>query len=467
MECELAHVIQQREDCVVYFAVGEEGIGYAVKIHDDVRITKREAKVTQMFHHPNVIRVLGTNWFECPQKGTMKLGIVLYFADADLRTFLGYMARTMPAECRKRVEYQIKIQTARALAHVHDMGVWHMDVKPENFLINSLDDRNVDVQLIDFEGAVEEKNIDGELLETTTRTTLEYRQPEGFSSVFGEVFKLGKIYCELELTRRNFDENRLAVSVGEFSSLTQEMVHKDFRLRPLFPKVLERLGESTKLLLLDGCVYDNFVANAFSSITDVFDDASYDKTAGIFKLRTLLSTNQPDQIQAAFYILQELAYREAFDPAFPSPSVMSVLPAFNAYIHVNDNDRGRSSFNRLMYCRSLEALCQRSYFVPTNDMRLNLRAFSVIPACERSVLFVVAKTAERFPAILDWCAAGKWGKYEDRFEVFVNRFTDDWRVPVANLARALLKLPPLVIDPTIATTPFVPDGPHYIPPPIV
>lgn len=298
---------------------------------------------------------------------------------------------------------------------------------------------------------------------TQLRTTMFYQAPEvsnknePFICSASDTFSLGIIFCEVEETSKRDTANKLThtVPLTNFTRLTRDMIQQDFRLRPTMPSVLERLGESMELTCINGLACENVIANAFEDKMDIISTTSYDKSLGLHRLLTLLRSDKSDDIENAYWLLQTLAVKEASNPGFPAQSVLSILPHFHTRLHVNDNDSGRSTFNKLMYCRALEALCNRPYFLLSDDMKLNLRAFSVIPACERSVLMVMAKTTETFPAILEWCGHGKWGKHGDKFNVFVKRFANDWRLDVAVVSCQLLGLPSPTVDTTSATTHLV------------
>jgi serine/threonine protein kinase len=415
----------------------------------------------ELLDHANIVKILGTNWFECPREKVLKFGLILPIFDTDLRSYIDYMPTRLPRKNIKKLQREIKLQIAAALSHVHQAGLCHADLKPENFLINTANDTSVCVQLADMGSAI--KISEMPLKITSVRTTMFYQPPEvtehdqPFFSSAGDVYSLGRIFCEVERTSEQDDSNQTSstVPLEYFTPLTQDMIKHNFHLRPTMPKVLERLGESMELLCINGLPCDDIVTNVLENKMDIISSTSYDKSLGLHRLLTLLRSDKSDYIEASFWLLQSLAVEEAFSSTRPSQSVLSILPYFHTRIHVNDNDSGRSTFNKLMYCRALEALCRRPYFLLSDDMKLNLRAFSIIPACERSVLMVMAKTSETFPEVLEWCGNGKWGKFGDRFDVFVNRFVEDWRLDVASVACQMLGMPPPTVDYMSATTHIV------------
>jgi len=461
---QLIHPIADGSTCTIWRARDARGMCVAIKMLNIKDIGESEASNYELFNHPNIVKILGTNWFKCPYEKTVKFGLVIPIFDMDLRSFIDYMPTSLPRESIKRLQREIKLQTAAALAHVHQFGVCHADLKPENFLINSASDNSVCVQLADMGSAFQISSLASTT--TTLRTTMAWQAPEvvskenPFISSASDTWSLGMIFCQLEQTSAQGNENELVSIVPRayFTPLTQDMIQHDFRLRPTMPKVLERLGESMELLSIKGLPSDDIVANMFKDKMDIISTTSYDKSVGLHRLLTLLRSDKSNYIEAAYWLLEYLSVKEAFTSTYPTQSVLSILPYFHTRLHVNDNDSSRSTLNKLMYCRALEALCQRPYFLLSDDMKLNLRAFSVIPACERSVLMVMAKTGETFPEILEWCSNGKWGKHGDRFDVFLRRFTDDWRLDVASVACQMLGLPEPIVDTTFTTTHVVFDA---------
>ena len=459
LRCQLIQPIIDGSTCTVWRARSACGMWVAVKLLNDPEQGLSEASTYELFNHPNIINILATNVFKCPNDRKPKFGIILPIFDMDLRSFINYMPTILQRESIQKLQIQIKLQTAAALAHVHEECLCHADLKPENFLINSASDMSVFVQLADMGSAINISPMACPTRPITLITTILYQAPEvtrkemPFYGSCSDVYSLGIIFHEVEQTSEQEDSNQ--ISLGEplsyFTHLAQDMIQYDHYLRPTMPKVLERLGESMELLSIKGSPCDDIVANMLENKMDIISSTSYDKSLGLHRLLTLLRSDKSDYIEAAYWLLESLAVKEGFTSTYPTQSVLSILPQFHTRLHVNDNDVGRSTFNKLMYCRALEALCQRPYFMLSDDMKLNLRAFSVIPACERSVLMVMATTAETFPEILEWCKNGKWGKFGDRFDVFLDRFTDDWRLDVASIACQMLGMPPPTVDYTFAT----------------
>jgi serine/threonine protein kinase len=344
------------------------------------------------------------------------------------------MKKDLSSEKNLWTQHEVKLQTAQAVFYMHQEGYCHRDLKPENFLVSSFKDGSVLIQLTDLaesKRSSEEKS-DGEPVHTTWwYQAPEVKSGEKISHPASDTFSLGVIFCEIERTTEPNDIENDIVPVAYFSHLAQDMMQHDFRIRPDMLTVLQRLGMSAELLCISGKPWKN----AFVDEQDVMSD---DNNIGHHRILALLLSDKSDHVETAYWLLNEIAMQEASSSSFRVQSVLLILPYFHANIRANvNNNDDRSTFTKLLYCQALQALCQRPYFVLSDEMRLNLQAFSIIPACERSVVVVVARVAERFPSVLLSCEVdGVWGKLGDTFEWFAYGFVNDWsNLEVATAAR--------------------------------
>jgi len=110
---------------------------------EEMGLLKHEAKVGAFVNHPNVIKIFG------------------YHEDQDfpLVSMQLYQARNLKIEIRERPEVLaenmgiVMRAAAEGLAHLHDVGWIHCDIKPDNYLV----DEQANVKLIDFSIAVKAK----------------------------------------------------------------------------------------------------------------------------------------------------------------------------------------------------------------------------------------------------------------------------------------------------------------------
>jgi serine/threonine-protein kinase len=96
----------------------------------------KEAVLTKKLTHPNIIRV-----HEYHDVRPQPFFVMEYFESENLK----YAMSQAPERVHKK-EFQILMAVADALAYVHEQGIIHKDVKPENVLVSA----SSDVRLIDF-----------------------------------------------------------------------------------------------------------------------------------------------------------------------------------------------------------------------------------------------------------------------------------------------------------------------------
>ena len=110
---------------------------------DEIGQLKHEAMVGQYVNHPNVIKIFDYHEDQGFPLVSMQL----------------YQARNLKIEIRERPEVLaenmgiVMRAAAEGLAHLHDVGWIHCDIKPDNYLV----DEQANVKLIDFSIAVKDK----------------------------------------------------------------------------------------------------------------------------------------------------------------------------------------------------------------------------------------------------------------------------------------------------------------------
>jgi len=110
---------------------------------DEIGQLKHEAMVGAFVNHPNVIKIFDYHEDQGFPLVSMQL----------------YQARNLKIEIRERPEVLgenmgiVMRAAAEGLAHLHDVGWIHCDIKPDNYLV----DEQANVKLIDFSIAVKDK----------------------------------------------------------------------------------------------------------------------------------------------------------------------------------------------------------------------------------------------------------------------------------------------------------------------
>jgi serine/threonine-protein kinase len=141
---------------------------------DMVRALDREGAVLLRLKHPNVIRCAG------PVKSPRPTIELELFESLTVKSAIGKAGGKLPL----RETAKIMTQAAEALSYVHTMQIAHLDVKPENLLV----DEKLSLRLIDFSIARElKKSVSDRLrgifgakstLEATIQGTITYLAPE-------------------------------------------------------------------------------------------------------------------------------------------------------------------------------------------------------------------------------------------------------------------------------------------------
>lgn len=134
---------------------------------EQIQILKYEGKVAQSLDHPNVIK-----WFATVHRKTNIYLVLELFRALNIKNFIANDAAGVQMRLRKIIDC-----TCLALQHMHERGWIHLDVKPDNILLN----RSSEVKLIDFSLSKKIKGMLGNLLgggRTEIGGTLTYIAPE-------------------------------------------------------------------------------------------------------------------------------------------------------------------------------------------------------------------------------------------------------------------------------------------------
>ncbi len=103
---------------------------------EQVAILKYEGKVAQSLEHPNIIK-----WYATVVRKTNVYLVLELFKALNVKNFIANDSLGVHTRLRKLID-----SLALALQHMHEKGWLHLDVKPDNVLLN----RSSEVRLIDF-----------------------------------------------------------------------------------------------------------------------------------------------------------------------------------------------------------------------------------------------------------------------------------------------------------------------------
>ncbi len=134
---------------------------------EQIAILKYEGKVAQSLDHPNIVK-----WFATVHRKTNIYLVLELFRALNIKNFISNDLLGVQVRLRKIIDC-----TSLALQHMHEKGWIHLDVKPDNILLN----RSSEVKLIDFSLSKKVKGMLGNLLggkNTEIGGTLTYIAPE-------------------------------------------------------------------------------------------------------------------------------------------------------------------------------------------------------------------------------------------------------------------------------------------------
>ena len=196
-------------ECVILTRIGSGGSGEVYKAIDtqlprrvavkvlsrlsaDQRATLRsEARNLSRFTHPNITAVYRADFLVEPQSIVME-----HVSGITLRGWLQTHWSSHDTAPSDEVILSLLQQMAAAVREVHQAGIVHADVKPENFLVMTQADESLRIKLIDFGIATFANVATGQLRGTPgyiAPEQIEFRQADKRS----DVFALGIVLFEI------------------------------------------------------------------------------------------------------------------------------------------------------------------------------------------------------------------------------------------------------------------------------
>ncbi len=142
---------------VVYFAVGKDGLAYAVKLFPPELLShaEREFRNGAGLQHPRLARVLAATTVQNHPslvldfaRGQVMFSRYVHRPSLRLHPQIGAAGFEPLQAANERRAYLLTLaHLLDALAHLHATGIVHRDVKPENIIV----DTNGSARLVDFD----------------------------------------------------------------------------------------------------------------------------------------------------------------------------------------------------------------------------------------------------------------------------------------------------------------------------
>jgi serine/threonine-protein kinase len=220
---------------------------------------RHEVRALEQMHHPNVVGIYGSG---VAPNGSFYL-VMEFIEGMTLRTLIDQG----PIPPRQIAHYLR--QMGSALDAVHQRGIYHRDVKPENLMLRQAAAPGMDLVLIDFSIAIvkdPDKTVHGL---SRAAGTIGYMAPEqavGFADPATDIYSLAKVLIEM------ITGTRLAMLLPDAS------MDLPARIRDLIPTLLVRLSPASIQLFSSAFEFDpaRRPANAEEFASRIADDLESD-----------------------------------------------------------------------------------------------------------------------------------------------------------------------------------------------
>lgn len=170
----------------------------------------REALSATSLSHPNIVSV-----YDVGEDGNMQYIVMEYIKGKTLKQYIQEFSPLSPAQ-----SVQIMKQLTSAIAHAHENGIIHRDIKPQNILID--DDGNV--KITDF-GIATTLNATSYTQTNSVMGTVHYLSPEqargGIATNKSDIYSLGIVLYELLTGELPFSgESAVSIALKHLQSET-------------------------------------------------------------------------------------------------------------------------------------------------------------------------------------------------------------------------------------------------------
>lgn len=184
---------------------------------------RREVRTLAFLTHPNVVKI-----FDLYEDEEAPWAIMEFIDGTSLKEIVRARGRLSLEETSSILD-----QTAGALQHLHEQGLVHLDVKPQNVIVQ----QDGLAKLIDF-GLAQPAHTPQELIGGSTFGTVSYLAPEQASGepvdVHTDVYALGCVVYEMLTGRAPFD--------GADGEIRHDTVRAHLQDDPLPPSQVEPRG---------------------------------------------------------------------------------------------------------------------------------------------------------------------------------------------------------------------------------